>query len=149
MRALLCTHRSVTVVVLWAAIASCAPDEAPARQQDFGAVGTQPGSSAQPFIVIDLARLAGASSATVDSILGDPVTVTPVTSEPAKMPGEYRDYPVAGSTNPMTVRFRRDRAVFFTIYLPFAADVRGPAPPSDGLSQPLCFLRGAGGTRDV
>lgn len=68
--------------------------------------------------VFDLPALAGGSPATVDAALGAPTAVEPIENIPEEMPGEYREYEIPGAPGPATVRFYRDRAVFFTIFLP-------------------------------
>lgn len=88
----------------------------------IGAAGGCGGEEAPPLPavepIVDIPALAGRSSAFVDSVLGEPSEVTRITRLPEEMPGEYRDYTLPRSPDIMTVRFYRDQAVFFTLFLP-------------------------------
>jgi hypothetical protein len=68
-----------------------------------------------PFI--EIVPLAGQPSAAIDTVLGRPSQINRINSNPSQMPGEFRDYDVAGLSGPLVVRFHRDRAVFFTAHL--------------------------------
>lgn len=68
--------------------------------------------------LFDLIALAGQPPPVVDSVLGSPTDVTPIENVPENMPGEFRDYELSGTPSPSMVRFKRGRAVFFTIMLP-------------------------------
>lgn len=80
--------------------------------------GCQGPDSPSPPPLFGLPALAGRPPAAVDSVLGPPSQVTPIKSNPAQMPGEFREYQLPGTPDPLTVRFHRDRAVFFTVLLP-------------------------------
>lgn len=79
--------------------------------------GTESSAPARPPL-FDLPTLAGEPPAAVDAALGTPTSVTPIKNIPEQMPGEFRDYQLPGVPDPATVRFHRDRAVFFTVFLP-------------------------------
>jgi hypothetical protein len=120
--------RTLSVMLISAVVLlnACGPAESGDRSTSSGGAEIAVMPPSRTFI--DITPLAGASSTVVDSILGEPSSITPITNEPAEMPGEYRDYAVPGGTDPVTIRFHRDGAVFFTIYLPFPA-----ARPEDAL----------------
>jgi len=79
--------------------------------------GAEPRAPAAPPL-LNLPPLAGEPRAVVDAALGAPTSITPLKSVPEQMPGEFRDYQLPGAADPVTVRFHRDRAVFFTVFLP-------------------------------
>lgn len=66
--------------------------------------------------LFNVTELANKSATVIDSALGKPTSVTPITSYPEQMPGEYREYTLSdGST--MQVKFYKDKAVTFTVWL--------------------------------
>lgn len=79
--------------------------------------GGKPATPPRPP-VFQLLLLAGASPSAVDSVLGKPTEVTRIRRIPEQMPGEFRDYELSDAPGPITVRFFRGRAVFFTVFLP-------------------------------
>jgi hypothetical protein len=100
--------------------------------------GTESASTEVPLL--DVPSLAGESHLVLDAALGSPISIVPIENLPNQMPGEFRDYRIHGVPEPVTVRFHRDQAVFFTVYLPepessaeaallrVGLDVRGTAP---------------------
>jgi hypothetical protein len=66
---------------------------------------------------ISLPNLALKSRGEVDKFLGSPSSITEITSNPANMPGEYREYKTFSSELPTQIRFHRNKAVKFVISL--------------------------------
>lgn len=79
--------------------------------------GSDRPSPADPPLV-EIVPLAGQPPEVVDAALGPPTQINPIQRNPDQMPGEFRDYELAGLPGPLLVRFHRSRAVFFTVYLP-------------------------------
>jgi len=72
------------------------------------------GDTTKPLFQVT--ELANMTASFVDSNLGKAKTVTPITSYPEQMPGEYRDYILADGSE-MQMKFYRDKAVEFTVWL--------------------------------
>jgi hypothetical protein len=95
--------------------------------------------------IIDIPQLAGKTSNQVEQIIGKATTVTTITNDPERMPGEYRDYKIEGALLNLTIeglmiRYYKGIAVHFSLDLPRASrtpeeallmagiDVRGVSP---------------------
>ena len=65
-------------------------------------------------ILIDVDNLANQSAAYVDSVLGTPSEITPITKYPSMMPGEFRYY-LLSDRSTANIQFYKDQAKRFTI----------------------------------
>lgn len=97
---------------------------------------------------VDVPNLANKSAAEFDKVFGEPVKITPIKDNRAMMPGEYREYKVAGHPKNLSVRFYKDQAKRFNLILGtplksskqalsdiFKVDVKNAEP--DTKSEPL------------
>jgi hypothetical protein len=66
---------------------------------------------------VDVIRLANKSASFFDEAFGEPEKITPVKGNPQFMPGEYRQYRVAGHPKGLSVRFYKDQAKRFNLLL--------------------------------
>lgn len=95
---------------------------------------------------VDLTKLAGRSAAEFDGYFGKATKISPATN-PIEKPGEYRQYEVTGNPKGLSVRFFKDRAVRFNLFVEpgdsarkmlkehFGIDVGNS--PADTKSEPL------------
>jgi hypothetical protein len=67
--------------------------------------------------VVDVPQLADQPAAGFERVFGEPVKVTEITDNPRLMPGEYREYKVAGHPKNLSVRFYKNRAKRFNLLL--------------------------------
>ncbi|MEZ5346155.1 MAG: hypothetical protein R2681_11450 [Pyrinomonadaceae bacterium] len=66
---------------------------------------------------VDVPLLANKGVSEFDEIFGEAVKVTKITDRPDLMPGEYREYRVAGHPKGLSVRFYKDSAKRFNLLL--------------------------------
>lgn len=66
---------------------------------------------------VDVPQLAGRPPEAFDLIYGKPLKVVPIRDNPALMPGEIREYRVAGHPKNLSVRFYQNRAQRFNLLL--------------------------------
>lgn len=83
----------------------------------YSLIKGDPEPSAAPAL-FDLMAVIGESPSQVEAVLGAPVDTVLIENVPEYMPGEFRDYSIAGAPGPTTVRFFKDKAVFVTVLLP-------------------------------
>lgn len=67
--------------------------------------------------VVNVAALANKSHTEFDQVFGNAAKVSPVRVNEKHMPGEYREYPVAGHPKGLSVRFHKDEAKRFNLLL--------------------------------
>jgi len=85
------------------------------NSQPNNASPTTPASSSAVKVILDIPSLAGKSAKDVDAKLGQPATTTKIPEDGGPIPGEYRNYKVAGLQDAVPIRFKNDRAVKFTV----------------------------------
>lgn len=66
---------------------------------------------------VDVIRFANKSVSVFDEEFGEPVKVTEIEDNPRLMPGEFREYRVAGHPKNLSVRFYKDKAKRFNLLL--------------------------------
>lgn len=67
--------------------------------------------------IVDVPKLGGKSAKDFDETFGEPVKVTEIKDNPRLMPGEFREYKVAGHPKNLSVRFYKDAAKRFNLLL--------------------------------
>ena len=98
-------------LVTLAVLIGCGSEPEPAVQENRPPPPTLP-------VVVNVSALAGKSPREVDAALGKPSQVIRITGNPEQMPGQYRHYKIPGTSDETVIRFRKGRAVHFTVYLP-------------------------------
>ncbi len=79
----------------------------------------QPKKSQTPELKtdVDVIQFANKSASVFDEEFGKPVKITPIKDNPKLMPGEFREYQVAGHPKNLSVRFYKDKAKRFNLLL--------------------------------
>lgn len=76
-----------------------------------------PQEATTPEPILEVMAILGEPPDVVEAHLGSAVEIVLIENVPDFMPGEFRDYLVAGVSTSVTVRFLRGRAKFITVYL--------------------------------
>jgi hypothetical protein len=73
-------------------------------------------------VALSIPSLALKSPKQIDSKLGIPSSIVPITNNSAYMPGEYREYKTFSKDFPAIIRFHKGKAVQFTLQLDKAVE---------------------------
>ena len=66
---------------------------------------------------VDVIRYANKSTFILDEAFGMPLKITPIKDNPQLMPGEFREYAIAGHPKNLSVRFYKNKAKRFNLLL--------------------------------
>ena len=73
---------------------------------------------------INIPSLAGKSTDEIEAAVGKALRTVPITEPPQEVPGEYRNYDLAGMKDALSIRFYKGKAVALTLNVPARKELK-------------------------